>query len=219
MVKPWCNDRAIVYGSDLVHTIHCQSHLLAIDGNEYRLGLAGAHNSKNAFVVTMLARFFNITDADIKKSLVEFQGVGRRMQLLCEKPVAVFDDYAHHPREISAVLESIENRDGLLVFWEPHRISRFLTFFDEFLNAFKKYMKLERVILLPFFYASEDPSDFLLFEDKLSEMNALVGGKVNSIDNLSDFIENCENASQVIFLGAGRSSEYAHRMAELLNKS
>lgn len=95
---------------------------------DIELALTGKHNAQNALAVFGLATRLGVPEDAIRKAFKEFQGVGRR----CEekgtvKTVTVYDDYAHHPKEINATLlairQAVEER-RLVVLFQPHRYSR-----------------------------------------------------------------------------------------------
>ena len=76
----------------------------------------------------------------IKKSLKNFSGVQRRMTKVFSKNKNDFyDDYAHHPTEISSILEGVHNVSAsrkIISVFEPHRYSRVLSLKKNFQNAF-----------------------------------------------------------------------------------
>jgi UDP-N-acetylmuramate--alanine ligase len=70
--------------------------------------------------------------------LAEFRGAGRRLERRGEaRGVLVYDDYAHHPSEIAAVLHTVRELSGgrVLVLFQPHLYSRTLHLAHEFGRA------------------------------------------------------------------------------------
>ena len=66
-----------------------------------------------------------------------------------------FDDYAHHPTEISAILEGIDQvykKRKIITVFEPHRYSRVLSLMKSFSNSF---VKSDLVLLCPIYAAGE----------------------------------------------------------------
>jgi len=104
------------------------------------LNLPGRHNVLNALGAITVANALGVSDAAIQRALQGFSGIGRRFQQLGALPVAggealLMDDYAHHPREIAAVLEAL--RSGwpdhrLVIAFQPHRYSRTRDLFEDF---------------------------------------------------------------------------------------
>ena len=92
----------------------------------------------------------------IKKSLKNFTGVQRRMTKVFSKNKNDFyDDYAHHPTEISSILEGIRNVNSkrkIISIFEPHRYSRAMSLQKEFSKCF---IKSDLVIMCPLYAAGE----------------------------------------------------------------
>ena len=94
--------------------------------------------------------------SSIKKGLKNFKGVQRRFnKIFSFNKVDFFDDYAHHPTEIKAVLDGVKNvykgYEKICIF-QPHRISRLKDLKKEFTQAFKD---ADKVILFPIYTAGE----------------------------------------------------------------
>ena len=74
-----------------------------------------------------------------KKSLKNFSGVQRRMTKVFSKNNNDFyDDYAHHPTEISSILEGVQKvnlKRKIISVFEPHRYSRVMALKNEFTSA------------------------------------------------------------------------------------
>lgn len=104
------------------------------------LKLAGRHNVLNALASITVAREIGVSLDDIKKGLSGFQGVGRRMEVLCKNShITVIDDYGHHPVEIQNTLQAVRNAYSgrLVVLFQPHRYTRTEDLFGEFVKSFK----------------------------------------------------------------------------------
>ena len=96
-----------------------------------------------------------IDSRTIKNGLLKFKGVQRRFNFLFERNKAIFfDDYAHHPTEITSVLESVKkvyNKKEIICIFQPHRISRIKNLKLEFSKSF---IKSDTVLLCPIYKAS-----------------------------------------------------------------
>ena len=114
---------------------------------------AGALNAAAAFIVCLdLGANYEL----IKNSLKSFSGVQRRMTKVFSKNKNDFyDDYAHHPTEISSILDGVKkvnpNRKIISVF-EPHRYSRVKTLYKEFSKCF---LNSNQVVVCPLYAAGE----------------------------------------------------------------
>ncbi|MBE7689205.1 UDP-N-acetylmuramate--L-alanine ligase [Tenacibaculum piscium] len=179
--------------------------------------LPGKHNMMNALAALAMADVYGISLENIKHQLKTFKGVQRRFsyKIKTEK-IVLIDDYAHHPTEINAVINSVRemypNKKVLGVF-QPHLFTRTKDFVDDFANALSKF---DSLLLLDIYPARELPikgvnSTWLL--DKVIMENKMLVAK----ENLSDEI--LKNGSNiVIMIGAGDIGLLVPQIKEDLNK-
>ena len=104
-----------------------------------RMRVPGLHNVYNAMAAIATAFELDIGFTVVREALAEFSGIQRRFQIKGEvRDILVIDDYAHHPAEIKATLETAKkgwDRRVVAVF-QPHRYTRTHGLFNEFLTAF-----------------------------------------------------------------------------------
>lgn len=104
-----------------------------------RLKALGRHNVMNALCALAVVRALELNVKAAAEALADFQGVGRRLELVYEgKNLKIFDDYAHNPGKIEACLTSIKEawpEADLHVVFQAHRYSRLETMYDEMLGA------------------------------------------------------------------------------------
>ena len=189
----------------------------------YQIGLKGLHNLYNSTCVIYLSEVLNINQSILKHTLLNFKGVARRMQIIYnkiindKKSLYVMNDYAHHPTEIMMTLKTLkDNYDHFLVIWEPHRISRFCYFFNDFYTVFNKHCGWKRLIIMPTFCAGDNLADFPNYKKQLNYMKSKSLNKRNSkIDfkQIYHLLHN-EGRSIVAFLGAGRSNHEAYSFVQ-----
>ena len=122
-----------------------------------KVPLIGMHNIKNVTSVFAVAFSIGIPERIIKKGLIRFKGVQRRFSFLFKHNKAIFiDDYAHHPTEISSVLDGVKEvykKKEIICVFQPHRISRVKNLKIEFSKCFKK---ADTVLLCPIYKANEN---------------------------------------------------------------
>ncbi len=119
---------------------HFTVHGSGRDPLRVTLNLPGHHNVLNALGAIAVARALNVSDAAIASALSGFSGIGRRFQRLGTLSVdggdaLLIDDYAHHPREIEAVLDAVRTHwpeRRLVVAFQPHRYTRTRDLFEDF---------------------------------------------------------------------------------------
>lgn len=111
-------------------------------GRQWRLAspLVGHHNAANLCAVFALAMELGMPETPLLAALGEFRGVERRQQYLGRVAgLEVYDDYAHHPTEIRATLETflVTHGEPLTVIFQPHLYSRTAHFADAFSEALR----------------------------------------------------------------------------------
>ncbi len=121
-----------------------------------KIPMIGIHNIQNATAAVSLAFTIGLPEKYIKFGLYNFKGVERRFSyLFTHNKISFYDDYAHHPTEISSVLTGVKNvyknKEVVCVF-QPHRISRVASLKKEFSKCFKM---ADIVLLCPIYTANE----------------------------------------------------------------
>lgn len=107
---------------------------------EFTLGVGGEMNALNALGAMAAAQTLGIAPALASRSLAAFGGVARRLEWKGRRDgVDVWDDYGHHPTEISATLKALRDRNAgrrLVTLFQPHRVTRTRSLWNEFTSAF-----------------------------------------------------------------------------------
>ena len=117
----------------------------------------GRHNVANALAAALVGLELGVAADAVIAGLGAFTGVGRRLELRgVARGVTVYDDYAHHPREIEASLSALREawRGPLTAVFQPHRYSRAQALAGDFGRAF---YAADRVIIAPIYPAGEEP--------------------------------------------------------------
>ena len=105
------------------------------------LRVPGLHNVKNALAATAAAICLGTSPNAVKYGLAGFTGAGRRFEFKGKFNGAdVYDDYAHHPSELKAVLDAAEplGYNRLLVVFQPHTYSRTKALFADFVQQLRR---------------------------------------------------------------------------------
>ena len=105
-----------------------------------RLGVIGRHNAMNALAVCAVAWKNGIDCATVSDALSQFHGAGRRMEYKGSFHGAdVYDDYAHHPGELHALLAAMRMKgySRLICAFQPHTYTRTKALFDDFVNELR----------------------------------------------------------------------------------
>ena len=158
----------------------------------------GNHNVQNALAVITISYLEKMDVNNIKEALETFGGVKRRFNETFVSKQVLVDDYAHHPREISATIETARkkypNKDIVAVF-QPHTFSRTQAFLDEFADALSK---ADHVFLCEIFGSIRENTGELTIQDLINRIDGSALIDENSIDVLEKF----DNAV-ILFMGAG----------------
>jgi UDP-N-acetylmuramate--alanine ligase len=120
-----------------------------------KMKVTGKHNILNSLMAVSIGMELDIPFKSIQNGLAEYKGVYRRFELKAEiGGIAVFDDYAHHPTEITATLEGFREstRRRIVVIFQPHLYSRTRDFYQDFGRAF---FSCDALILAPVYPARE----------------------------------------------------------------
>ncbi len=179
------------------------------------LSVPGHYNALNAMAAIAVATEAGIDDETIREALASFHGVKRRFTRTgVWNGVAIYDDYAHHPAEISAVLGAARaaTEGRVIAIVQPHRYSRLKSLFDEFCACFSES---DAVIVTPVYSAGEEPNG--VDRDKLIAGVRLMGHRqvlpVDGEDGLAGLIASLAKPGDlVIGLGAGTITEWANAL-------
>ena len=158
----------------------------------------GDHNIQNALAVIAISYLEKMDVKNIKEALETFGGVKRRFNETNVANQVLVDDYAHHPREISATIETARkkypNKDIVAVF-QPHTFSRTQAFLEEFAASLSK---ADHVYLCEIFGSIRENTGDLTIQDLINRIDGSALIDENNIDVLEQF----DNAV-ILFMGAG----------------
>ena len=158
----------------------------------------GDHNILNALSVIAISYLEKMNVDNIKDALVTFGGVKRRFNETKVSNQVLVDDYAHHPREISATIESARKKypqKEVVAVFQPHTFSRTQAFLDEFASSLSK---ADRVFLCEICGSIRENTGELTIQDLIERIDGSSLIDENSIDILKEF----DNAV-ILFMGAG----------------
>lgn len=187
----------------------------------FSLGVPGRHNALNAGAAIAAALVAGLSHEAIIAGLESFCGVDRRFTRTgVWNGVAIYDDYAHHPAEIEAVLSAARSATTgkVIAVMQPHRFSRLQALFDGFCKCF---FNADAVLITPVYPAGEKPNGV--------DSAALVEGirraghwRVSGIDGEESLAPAVAAIAKpgdlVINLGAGNITEWAHALPRRLSE-
>lgn len=172
------------------------------------LKVPGEHNRSNAKAVMALASVLSIDEEVARKALMGFAGTWRRFEYkgLTKNGVIVYDDYAHHPKEIEATLQGAREMfpdKKITVIFQPHLYSRTKLLLDDFAEALSK----ADYIFIADIYAAREKDDGSVSSsdlgNKIKEKNQFVWN-VSNFDTIVNEINNSVSSGDVVItMGAG----------------
>jgi len=174
------------------------------------LPIPGFHNLKNAAYATVMALSLGVSVNDIQAAVQEFRSTTRRFEFLgtTSRGLNCYDDYAHHPRELVAIAETLQTwfaQDKVAVAFQPHTYSRTKALFSEFVEALLQMPG--EFLLLPIFSSAREQEDSTISSDLLAAELQKRGKAVRSLQNQAELLEYLQQFEQTgnvfITLGAG----------------
>lgn len=177
---------------------------LASDATQVPLELAvpGAHNLLNATGAWAVGVELGADPAPMARALGTFQGTGRRFELRgVVSDIRVIDDYAHHPTEVAATLETARQvTDGrVIVIFQPHLYSRTQNFAREFAQALGA---ADLAFVTSVYAAREEPADGVE-GNAITDLNAALTYVPDMHDAARAAAHEAQAGDVILTMGAG----------------
>ena len=178
-----------------VHSLNGQTRQLT-------LGVPGEHNISNALAAVALSDLLSIDYRDTAAALLNFRGTDRRFEYKGTiNGITIVDDYAHHPTELRATLNTAKELGykRLIAVHQPFTYSRTKMLFNDFVDV----LKIPDIAVITPIMGSREPNDPTITSAKLA---AQIPGSVlvNSLEEAADWVkQNAREGDLVITLGCG----------------
>ena len=150
-----------IHAADLTWTKGLPTFDVVCRGQVYAhvsLSVPGLHNVKNALAAAASAIALGVPGEAVERGLAQFRGAGRRFEHKGTYHGAeVYDDYAHHPGELRALLDTARTLgyERVICAFQPHTYTRTAALFDDFVEVLKK----PDVTLLAEIFAARETND------------------------------------------------------------
>ena len=183
----------------------CPTFDVVIRGETYahvELHIAGRHNILHSLAAASAAYVLGIPGSAVEEGLATFHGAGRRFEHKGTFHGAdVFDDYAHHPAELHALLTTAQSMgyERVICAFQPHTYTRTKALFDDFVRE----LQLPDVTILAEIYAAREKNDIGISSQDLA---AKIPGAVycSTLDQVADQLAELARPGDLILtVGAG----------------
>ena len=177
----------------------------------------GRVNVENVLAAASVALLLGADPLKVKRAVGLYRGVQRRFDIRFKNDQYVYiDDYAHHPGEINATVQSVKelyHGKKVLGIFQPHLFSRTSDFSAGFAESLDQ---LDEVILLDIYPAREEPLPGVTSGIILERMKN-PAKSVCSIDEVIKIIEQKE-FDVLLTMGAGNIDKLVTPVCEMLKR-
>jgi UDP-N-acetylmuramate--alanine ligase len=210
--------------TDLRHRRGAYSFALRFWGRhvcDVALQVPGRHNVVNALGAAALAANVGASPNAIRAGLEQFSGLHRRLEVVHDSAIlAIVDDYAHHPTEVTASLAAVRLRypgRRICCVFQPHQASRTRSLLDEFARSLHN---ADTLAVADIYQTREDPlARRLVNAADLARQARALGSDVLDVHEpaeirdrlLNDVLRPCD---VLVTMGAGDIGRIAHAIAE-----
>src|SRR5699024_7050930 len=176
----------------------------------FHIPMYGNHHILNALAVIAFCHYEEM-DQKTMQALSTFGGVKRRFT---EKSIAdqiLIDDYAHHPIEVTATIESARKKypdKQIIAIFQPNTFTRTKTFLNEFVVSLNYAY---HVYLCDIISSARESSGELTIDDLLEKVNS---GYLLTLENVQELAQYRD--SVLIFMGAGDIQKFQTAYEEKL---
>ena len=158
-----------------------------------RCPLPGAHNRANALLALVMAEALGAPRERLAVALASFPGVERRLQRIGsvsrgDRQVAVYDDYAHNPEKLHAMLTTLQEAfpQGVAAVWRPHGYAPIRKMLDALAEMFRATLRPQDILVLPPVYDAGGTADRSINSDALAARLADASGKIVLVNDLKE---------------------------------
>ena len=182
-----------------------------------KLSIPGKHNVLNCLACIALCNEYNISTETMKNALLKFTGANRRFEYKGNiNGASIYDDYAHHPTEITATANSLKNKtyNNSWVVFQPHTYSRTIELLDDFAQSL---LNFDNIIIIDI-YAARETNTYGVTSQDLCKKIVSLGGNAIYIHSFSECVSYLKNNLKtddiLITLGAGTVTEIGPMLLE-----
>ncbi len=183
----------------------------------FKTTLVGKHNLLNGVAVIAVSYELGLSLAKIKEAILNFKGTKRRLEYIGQREGKnIYDDYAHHPKEIETTLAGVRQlypREKIWVVFQPHTFTRTKTFLNEFSQSFSQ---VNKVIILDIYGSAREVKGGVHSQDLVKLINQLEDKKAQYIATKKEAVNylrrEINHYDKLITLGAGDVWEIGEKL-------
>ena len=181
------------------------------------LHVPGYHHIYNALATIALCHYYHLTDTNCIHALSNFTGASRRFEYVGTLNGAkIFDDYAHHPTEIRATIQSAKAlpHHKLWIVFQPHTYSRTASLYDEFTTCFEEG---DDVTILDIYAAREMDTGIVSSKQLAESINQYSKNcqYISSFEEAADYLKNHVSKDDIILtIGAGSITKLGYEIKD-----
>lgn len=180
---------------------------------EINLAVHGKHNVYNALAAIASALVLGVSPKCIATGLSKYDGVSRRFELKGKyNDALIYDDYAHHPSEVRATLESVKSMGfkRIICAFQPHTFTRTRDLAEEFA---KTLSIADVVYVADVFPAREKPIEGVNSELISSKIDG--AGNLHSMEEIAEDIKRIASSGDIVLvMGAGDITKLSKMLCE-----
>jgi UDP-N-acetylmuramate--alanine ligase len=211
----WCDIRGVEIELESFSS-HCTVMREGERLGRIDLNIPGIHMLCNALGVFAAGLALGLSTENISAGIAAYSGTRRRFERLGTwRGATLVDDYAHHPTEITATLQSLRQyTDGRkIVVFQPHRYSRTDQLFDRFVSAFGG---IDLLVVSEIYSAGEEPRPGVTARNLIPLIQGV--HKIVYAPHLSDveqtLRDTVEEGDVIVFVGAGDINQVARKLLQ-----
>ena len=178
--------------------------------------IPGKHNIINVLAAAAVALEEGVDIETVKEAVESFHGAARRFDILAQKQgVTVADDYAHHPAELNAVIDTAKKMDfqRIIAVFQPFTYSRTSMLLDDFAAVLSK---ADIAVLCPIMGGREENTYHISSADLANKIPGAYLGE--DFEDVSQIVESLvKKGDLVITMGCGNVYKCARKIIEKLN--
>lgn len=163
----------------------------------FTIPLYGDHHVLNALSVIAFCHYEGM-ESSVMKSLASFNGVKRRFSEKVLNDQIIIDDYAHHPIEVTATIDSARKKyptKQIVAIFQPHTFTRTKIFLDEFAESLQA---ADHIYLCDIFSSAREVSGDLTIDDLINKIDHSTLLELDNVETLKKHAD-----SVLVFMGAG----------------